>query len=115
MKKSKKQKKKVTVLFRTPVMRRTFENMSKDDHLKKRIEKAIDGIKQRPFRYGRPIGKDKIPKQYLQEGFDNAFHVRLSREWRLIYSITGLNEIEILGIILDWFDTHKSYERKFKY
>ena len=54
MKKSKKQKK-VTVLFRTPAMRKAFENMSKDDPLKKRIEKAIDGIKQRPFRYGRPI------------------------------------------------------------
>ena len=34
--------------------------------------------------------------------------------WRLIYTITTPNKIEILSVILEWFD-HPEYERKFHY
>ena len=83
--------------------------------MKKRVRRAIGCIKENPLTYGRPISKNKIPKTYLNEGFDNAFWVDLSKSWRLIYSLTGVSEVEILAIILDWFTSHKDYERLFKY
>lgn len=107
--------KRVSVIFRKPLLKIAYEELSKDDILKKKIDKAIEQIKFNPFRAGQPIGKDKIPKQYLKDGFDNAFWIDISKEWRLIYSLRGLNEIEIICIILDWFDSHKKYDRKFNY
>lgn len=107
--------KKITVIFRAPALEKAYRNLSNDDILKKRIDRTIEQVKQEPFKIGQPISKDIIPKEYLRDGFDNAFWVDLSKEWRLIYSLRGLNKIEILCIILDWFDSHKKYERKFKY
>lgn len=107
--------KKVIVNFKNPLLKKSFDGLSEGDPLKKRIIRAIEGIKQNPLSYGRPISKNRIPKIYFDEGFTNAFWVDLSKSWRLIYSLTSTNEIEILAIILEWFTNHKDYERRFKY
>jgi len=48
---------------------------------------------------------------------NNAFWVELSKGkgWRLIYSLTSEDEIEIIAIILEWFIRHKDYGRRFGY
>ena len=107
--------KEIKIIFRAPILEKAYRNLSDNDILKKRIDRIIEKIKQDPFKVGQPIGKNKIPKEYLRDGFDNAFWVDLSRGWRLIYSLRGLGEVEILCIILDWFDHHKDYEKKFGY
>jgi len=107
--------KKVIVKFKNPSLKRDFDSLSEDDPLKKRIRRVIEGIKQNPLSYGRPISKDKIPDIYFKEGFDNAFWVDLSKSWRLIYSLTSITEVEILAILLEWFSSHKDYERRFGY
>src|SRR3972149_5505125 len=107
--------KKVTINFKNPLLKKSFDELSEEDSLKKRIRRAIEGIKQNPLGYGQPISKNKIPKIYLDAGFTNAFWVDLSKSWRLIYSLTSVSEIEILAIILEWFKSHKEYERRFKY
>lgn len=38
----------------------------------------------------------------------------LTRAWRLVYTLEG-NEIEVVSIILEWFDSHKKYEKRFGY
>ena len=107
--------KEIKIKFRTPSLKETFDSLPKEDIMKKRIERFIEKIKQNPFKTGQPIAKDKIPKEYLKEGFDSVYWFDLSKDWRLIYSLVGVNEIEILCIVLDWFDNHKDYERKFGY
>src|SRR3989344_4590729 len=99
--------KKVTVVFKTPALKKNFDELSEEDPLKKRIKRAIEGIRQNPLGYGQPIGKNKIPKLYLDAGFTNAFWVDLSKSWRLIYHLTSTSEVEILAIILEWFTSHK--------
>lgn len=108
-------RKKVIIKFRNPFLKKSFDGLSEDDPLKNRIRRAMEGIKENPLGYGKPISKNKIPKLYFREGFDNAFWVDLSKSWRLIYSLTGTNEVEILAIILEWFTSHKDYERRFRY
>jgi hypothetical protein len=44
----------------------------------------------------------------------NLWKYDLPNGWRLLYTITADNEVEIISAILEWFD-HKNYERKFKY
>jgi len=107
--------KKVVVNFKSVLLKKSFDDLSENDPLKKRIRRVIEGIKQNPLGYGQPISKNKIPKIYFAEGFTNAFWVDLSKSWRLIYTLTSTNEIEILAIILEWFTRHKDYERRFKY
>ncbi|MBU3923991.1 MAG: hypothetical protein KJ592_03680 [Nanoarchaeota archaeon] len=56
-----------------------------------------------------------IPKEYREQGIKSAYWVGLSRDWRLIYSLTSENEVEIVAIILEWFVRHRDYERRFGY
>jgi hypothetical protein len=109
-------KKEVSVVFINDELENEFLNLPEDDLLKKRIKYVIERIKYNPT-FGRPITKRLIPKEYKNQGVDNAFWVELSkgRGWRLIYSLTPKGEAEIIAIILEWFTRHKDYERKFRY
>ena len=78
------------------------------------LEKAIQEIRKNAF-CGIPIPKRLIPKEYVQKyGAKNLWKYDLPDGWRLIYTITTPNKIEILSIILEWFD-HPNYERRFGY
>ncbi len=109
-------KKKVRVIFENDKTERAFLNLSEKDPLKKKIKFVIERIKEKPA-FGQPIAKHLIPKEYKKKGIDNAFWVELSKGkgWRLIYSLRSFTEIEIVAIILEWFDRHKDYERRFGY
>jgi len=45
---------------------------------------------------------------------NNLWKYGLPDGWRLIYTIKTPNKVQILAVILEWFD-HKEYERKFNY
>ena len=47
-------------------------------------------------------------------GITNLRKYDLTRAWRLVYTLDG-NEIEVVSIILEWFDSHKKYEKRFGY
>jgi len=102
----------VEVIFENRRLEKMYEKYSKNDPLRKKIDKIILEIKKNPA-YGKQIPNNRLPKEYVKRGFNNAFWVRINDSWRLIYSLTGDN-VEIIAIILDYFD-HKKYERKFKY
>ena len=108
--------KKVRVKFLKERLEREYLALSEENPLKKRIDWVIERLKQNPV-FGQPIAKRLIPKEYLREGVDNAFWVELSKGkgWRLIYSLTSKDEVEIVAIILEWFTRHKDYERRFGY
>ena len=105
--------KRVIVEWRTPELKQAFKELSEEEPIKKKIDSAIEKIRINPFGVGDPIPHKLIPKEYSE--FPNAFHKKLSKEWRLIYSVVGRDKVEILAILLDWFDNHKDYEKKFKY
>ena len=87
--------------------------MSEEDWLKKAVKRAIDSLKENVFS-GEKIRKELIPKEYIQKyNIDNLFWYKLSKGWRLVYSVAG-DDIEVLAIIIEYFD-HKNYERRFKY
>ena len=54
-------------------------------------------------------------EEYVQKyGINNLWKYDLPRGWRLLYTVTADNEVELISAILEWFD-HKDYERKFGY
>ena len=93
----------------------TYLKLSKDSPIRKGVDKAIRNIKLNAF-YGEPIPKKLIPKEYLRKyNITNLWWVALTKEARLVYSITTPDQVEIVSLVIELFGKHKEYERRFKY
>ncbi|MDP1729493.1 MAG: hypothetical protein Q8L27_04790, partial [archaeon] len=65
--------------------------------------------------YGNPIAKDLIPKEYFDKfGITNLFRVELPAFWRMLYTLTNNEEVEIVAFVLDIIN-HQDYNKKFGY
>jgi Txe/YoeB family toxin of Txe-Axe toxin-antitoxin module len=106
--------KKSEVIFANDKIEKEFNSLHETDELKRHINKAIDEIKNNAF-CAIPLPKRLIPKDYIQKfGITNLWKYDLPNGWRLVYSIMTPDKVEILAIILEWFN-HPEYERKFHY
>lgn len=102
------------VAFVNDQIEKGFLSLNEDDNLKKWIKRAIDDLKQNAF-CGIPLPKRLIPKEYiLKYNVANLWKYDLPDGWRLMYTITTPDKIEILSVILEWFN-HPNYEKRFKY
>jgi len=80
----------------------------------KAVNQKIELIKSN-IHYGNPIAKTLIPEEYKQKySITNLFRVELPTFWRMLYSLTNNNEIEIIAFVLDIVN-HSEYDRKFGY
>lgn len=106
--------KKSNVVFANEKLEKAFNDLKENDPLKGFIKRAIKDIQENAF-CGIRIPSRLNPPEYVKTyKINNVWKYNLPDGWRLIYSITTPNKVEILCAILDWFD-HKNYERKFKY
>ena len=102
------------VIFANDKTETEFYSLDKNDELRKYIERAIRDIQQNAF-CGIQIPKRLFPKEYIQKyGIKNLWKYDMPDSWRLIYTITTPTKVEVLSIILEWFN-HKEYERRFGY
>ncbi len=78
------------------------------------VNQKIELIKANPH-YGDGIPKKLIPKEYtVKYEVTNLFRIELPNFWRMLYTLTAEDEIEIIAFILDIMD-HKTYDKKFGY
>ncbi len=106
--------KKSKVTFANDSIEKEFNGLPEDNLIKNHILKAIEEIKHNAF-CSTPIPKRLIPKEYVKKyGVQNLWKYDLPDGWRLIYTITTPNKVEILSVILEWFD-HSNYEKRFNY
>ena len=102
------------VIFVNDKIQKEFFDLEESNEIKKFIKRAILDIQINAF-CGIQIPKRIIPKEYVQNyGVTNLWKYDLPDGWRLIYSITTPNKVEVISIILEWFD-HTGYERRFRY
>lgn len=102
------------VVFINEKLHKNFNSLKKDDFIKKFIIRAIKDLRQNAF-IGTQIPKKLIPKTYIQKyQIKNLWKYDLPKGWRLLYTITADNEVELISAILEWFN-HKTYEKKMKY
>ena len=102
------------VTFISDELEKDFNKLSDNDFVKKSIRNAITELKQNAF-CGIQIPKRIIPPEYIQKyAVKNLWKYDMPKGWRLIYTVTADNEVELISAILEWFD-HKDYERRFKY
>ena len=80
----------------------------------KAVNNKIELIKAN-IHYGNPIAKKLIPEEYkIKYGTSNLFRVELPAFWRMLYTLTNNEEIEIVAFVLDIID-HPTYDDKFGY
>ena len=102
------------VTFANDELENAYNDLSENSPLRKSIKKAIKDLKENIF-CGEQIKKERIPKEYIKDYKINNLHwYPLSKGWRLVYSIVPNRAIEILAVIIEYFD-HKDYERRFGY
>lgn len=102
------------VKFISEKLQESFNLLSEDDPIKKSIKRAIKDLQDNAF-FGIQIPKRLIPNEYLiKYNVKNLWKYDLPQGWRLIYTITVDNEVQLISAILDWFN-HPEYERKFHY
>jgi Txe/YoeB family toxin of Txe-Axe toxin-antitoxin module len=107
-------KKPSKVVFISDELEENFNSLQKEDFIKKSISRAIQDLNQNAF-CGIQIPKRLIPKEYVRKyEINNLWKYDLPKAWRLLYTVTSENEVELISAILEWFN-HKDYERKFKY
>ena len=107
-------KKHSKVVFADDNLEKEFNKLDNNNEIRKFIIRAIKDIQENSF-CGIQIPKRLIPKEYIRKyGINNLWKYDLPDGWRLLYSITTPNKVEIISVIIEWFD-HKNYERKFKY
>lgn len=102
------------VVFISDELERNFNELKDEDPIKKGMVRAIKDLKENAF-CGIQIPKRLFPREYVQKyGINNLWKYDLPNGWRLLYTITPKNEVELISAILEWFN-HKEYERRFKY
>ena len=102
------------VKFISDELEKDFNSLKDDDFIKKAIIRAIQDLKENAF-CGIQIPKKLFPKEYVQKyGIKNLWKYDLPKGWRLLYTVTAENEVELISAILEWFN-HKDYKRRFGY
>ena len=102
------------VVFISDELEKNFNKLAENDPIRKGIVRAIQDLKENAF-YGIQIPKRLFPTEYVKKyGINNLWKYDLPKGWRLLYTVTPENEVELISAILEWFN-HKNYERKFKY
>ena len=102
------------VVFIDDNLETSFNSLKNDDPIKKAIIRAIKDLKENAF-FGIQVPKRLIPRGYIRKyDLKNLWKYDLPKGWRLLYTLTAENEVELISAILEWFN-HKDYERKMKY
>ena len=102
------------VKFISEKLEEDFNSLDESDILKKSIKRAIRDLQQNAF-FGIQIPKRLFPAVYIERyNITNLWKYDLPNGWRLLYTITVENQVQIISAILEWFN-HKAYEKRFNY
>lgn len=90
------------------------ENSKTERMILRAVNQKFELIKSN-VHYGDPISKELIPEEYKKKyGVTNLFRVELPCFWRMLYTLTNDEEVEIIAFVLDIID-HDEYNKKFGY
>lgn len=79
-----------------------------------RLSEAFEELKKNPMT-GIKIPGSLWPKIYIKKyGITNLRKYDMQNGWRIIYTVRG-NCVEVVAVILEWFSSHKEYEKRFGY
>lgn len=100
---------------------KVYRKLNEEAELNKQSKMILKAVNQKielikaNIHYGNPIAKNLIPEEYKQKySMTNLFRVELPAFWRMLYTLTNNEEIEIVAFVLDIIN-HPDYNKKFGY
>jgi len=85
----------------------------RDKELKRRIDDTLNTLKERPDA-GDLVQRALWPPHYRTLQLDNLFRIEVGRSQRMTYSIRIEGE-SVTVLVIEFFASHKEYERRFGY
>ncbi len=83
------------VIFVDESLERSFDELNKEDPIKKALIRAINILQEDAFS-GRNVKKNLIPKILIQKyGINNLWIYNLPNGWRMLYVLTTSDEVYI--------------------
>lgn len=105
-------KKPSKVVFMTDELEEAYHSLPENDIIKKAIQRAVLDLRENAF-CAIQIPKHLFPKEYVVKyGVKNLWKYDLPRGWRLIYTVTAQNEVEIISAIQRRLCTLREKTRK---
>jgi len=105
----------------SPEAEEVYKKLNEEAETNKQSKMILKAINQKKeliksnIHYGNPIAKNLIPEEYKQKyAVKNLFRVELPAFWRMLYTLTNNEEVEIIAFVLDIID-HPAYDGKFGY
>ena len=105
----------------SPEAEEVYKKLNAEAETNKQSRMILKAINQKKeliklnIHYGNPIAKNLIPEEYKQKySATNLFRVELPAFWRMLYTLTNNEEVEIIAFVLDIID-HPTYDDKFGY
>ena len=90
-----------------------FLRSTKDRELKKAIDEVLDVLKEHPDA-GDLVTRQLWPNEFRRQSLDNLFRIGVGRGGRMVYTIR-IEGTNLDVDIIEFFETHKEYERRFGY
>jgi hypothetical protein len=112
--------KRVRIIF-SPDAEEVYKKLNSDAEKSKQSRMILNAINHKAelikenVHYGNPIAKNLIPEEYKQKySVKNLFRIELPAFWRMLYTLTNNEEVEIIAFVLDILN-HPEYNNKFDY
>lgn len=102
------------VVIHGPLELQTYLDSPGDEDLKAKIREMFRILRANPAA-GEHIRKNLWPEKYVKQGINNLFRYRIGDQTRFAYTIVDPEATTRIVRILDFFRTHKEYERVFGY
>ena len=105
----------------SPEATEVYKKLNSESETNKQSRMILNAINNKTaliksnIHYGNPIAKNLIPEEYkIKYSATNLFRVELPAFWRMLYTLTNNEEVEIVAFVLDIIN-HKDYDDKFGY
>jgi hypothetical protein len=102
------------VIIEGPLELQRYLDSPGDEDLKARIREMFQVLQANPVA-GEHVRRKLWPEKYVKQGINNLFRYRIGDQSRGAYAIVEPDATTRVIRVLDFFKTHKEYERVFGY
>lgn len=102
------------IVVHGPLKLQAYLDSPGDEDLKAKIREMFQILRANPPA-GEHVRKKLWPEKYTREGINNLFRYRIGDQMRFAYTIVDPDAATRIIKVLDFFRTHKEYERVFGY
>lgn len=97
----------------TPEFSEFYTHLDTESDTYKRIKGCLDLLRQ-DICAGEQVQKDRFPKYYVKKYQITNLYRKEIGDCRLTYTVIAENS-EIITVVLEYFPSHKEYDRRFGY